>query len=62
MFGASLIDNGKTIGTYDGYVPDWIPGDYGDYVRMSIDIDTGKILNWKKPTAAQLAETFSNNS
>jgi len=47
---------------YDGYVPDWFPnpnaGHYGDYVQLTIDVDTGHILNWKKPTEAQLKETF----
>ena len=50
--------NGKH---YSGYVPDWMPGQhYGDYVTLEIDTDTGKILNWKKPTKAQLDETFNN--
>jgi len=44
---------------YDGYVPSWMPGDHdGDYVSLDIDAGTGKILNWKCPTSAQLAETF----
>jgi len=51
--------NGKE---YDGYVPDWFPTPaekhYGDYVSLDIDLDTGRILNWKKPTQAQLKETF----
>lgn len=40
---------------YDGYVPDFMPGDhYGDYVILDIDLDTGVVTNWKKPTAAQI--------
>lgn len=59
MFSASLSQDGKRIGEYDGYVPDWMPGQhYGDYVELKIDAETGQILNWKKPTAAQLNETF----
>jgi hypothetical protein len=58
LFGASLLENGRVIGNYDGYVPDCVPGEYGDYVRMEIDIETGRILNWKKPTIKQLRETF----
>jgi len=34
-----------------------MPEDHcGDYVELDIDIDTGMILNWKKPTKAQLKE------
>jgi hypothetical protein len=59
LFNAQLTkkENGiETIfGEYDGYVPDFMPGEhYGDYVRLEIDLDTGKILNWKKPTTADL--------
>ena len=39
----------------DGYVPDFMPGNhYGDYVILDIDLDTGMVTNWKKPTAAQI--------
>ena len=39
----------------DGYVPDFMPGErYGDYVILDIDLDTGMVANWKKPTAAQI--------
>jgi len=31
---------------------------YGDYVILEINIETGKIIGWKKPTQAQLKETF----
>lgn len=58
MFSAQLIEDGKRIGEYNGYVPKWFPNPnvqhYGDYVELEIDIATGKIVNWKKPTAAQL--------
>jgi hypothetical protein len=59
LFTATLSRNGQDVGSYDGYVPDWFPGKhYGDYVELEIDADTGKILNWKKPTKAQLDGTF----
>jgi hypothetical protein len=55
----SALWNGKE---YFGYVPDWLPNKntkhYGDYVELKIDIETGQILNWVKPTKAQLEETF----
>ena len=59
LFSAFLREDNKIIGEYDGYVPDFFPGEhYGDYVILEIDIATGQILNWKKPTQAQLNETF----
>ena len=50
-FNGILEEDGKTTGEYDGYVPSFFPEEhYGDYVELDIDIDTGKIVNWKKPT------------
>ena len=55
---AYAIDDaqGDEIYSQDGgYVPDFMPGDhYGDYVILDIDLDTGVVTNWKKPTAAQI--------
>ena len=60
MFSASLQGNPAD---YDGYVPAWFPSTaathYGDYIELKIDIDTGKILNWRTPTKEHLDETFS---
>ena len=61
MFGATLVDSaGKTVGVFDGYVPNWFPAPnvehYGDYVELEIDVATGRILNWKKPTAENLKD------
>lgn len=55
-----LDEQGNQIGEeHDGYVPKFFPDDhYGDYVMLDIDLETGKILNWKAPTEAQLNETF----
>ncbi len=58
MFGAQLRIDGKEISSYDGYVPSWFPEGGGDYVTLDIDIETGQIVNWKKPTQTQLDETF----
>jgi hypothetical protein len=58
-FSAELVDqNGEQIfDQEDGYVPGFMPGQhYGDYVILDIDLDTGKILNWKAPTAEQIQE------
>ena len=49
-------EQGLEIHSRDGYVPEFFPEDhYGDYLDLKIDIETGQILNWKKPTPAQLA-------
>ena len=59
LFSAFLREDNKIIGEYDGYVPEFFPGEhYGDYVILEIDIKTGQILNWKQPTQKQLKETF----
>lgn len=65
LFGAFLRDeNNKIVGEYDGYVPSWLPNPReshcGDYVSLEIDIETGKILNWKKPTQTQLKELIQS--
>ena len=47
----TVIDaNGDTIKESDGYVPDNIGIGGGDYVDLDIDIETGTIVNWKRPT------------
>ena len=60
LFQATLEENGKEIVTYSGYVPDFMPNEHwGDYVQLDIDIDTGKILNWKKPTDKELKDQLN---
>lgn len=51
-------DKGNELGGQDvGYVPDFMPGDhYGDYVDLHVDLETGQIKNWKKPTPEQIAK------
>jgi len=52
-FSATLIDDqGDEIYYCENeYVPSFMPGDhYGDYVYLNIDIDSGVILNWSKPS------------
>jgi hypothetical protein len=56
-----MDDKGGVIAEHAGYVPDFMPGEhFGDYVEIDIDLETGRILNWKKPTAAQLAKPRRN--
>jgi len=53
LFSATLKRDGKVIGEYSGYVPDFLGSD-GDYIELDIEIISGKIINWRKPSAAQL--------
>lgn len=54
--------DGKRVGEYNGYVPSFFPNPttdhYGDYIELNIDVDTGQIIGWKKPTEAQLKAMF----
>lgn len=63
LFSATLTDKGGHFkGEYDGYVPKFFPGQhFGDYVELRIDIATGRILNWKRPTQKQLDDTFKKD-
>jgi len=59
LFSATLRVDGKVVGNYDGYVPRFMPGEhYGDYVTLDINVDTGEILNWRKPKKSELDEIF----
>lgn len=64
MFSMQMLPglNSEPVAEYDGYVPLWFPNPneehYGDYVHLEIDIATGQILNWKRPTLGQLNKTF----
>jgi len=50
-------DNGKVTDS-DGYVPKGIGIDeYGDYVVLEIDMQTGQILNWKPVSDAKVIKT-----
>lgn len=57
-FTAGLYDqDDKELKDYSGYVPDFMPGDHhGDYVMLHIDIDSGQITNWVKPTQEQIED------
>ena len=55
-FAAGIKDGqGAEIGSYEGYVPDFFPGQhFGDYLILNIDLETGQIKNWQKPAAADI--------
>lgn len=58
--GAFVDAQGETLRDYEGYVPDFFPGEhYGDYLILNIDIETGLILNWKKPSPDDLQQFIS---
>lgn len=61
-FTAILEDEfGRQIIEYDGYVPDFFPGRHcGDYVELDIELTTGQIKNWRKPTEEQI-QVFINS-
>lgn len=42
-------ENGDFLGEYQGYVPKEIFGYGGDYIELTIDLETGKIVGWKQP-------------
>ena len=59
QFSAQLLDQDGSVihDQEDGYVPGFMPGEhYGDYVILEIDIDTGKINNWKPVTSEAIQE------
>ena len=61
MFTAKLVEDGKVTKTHDGYVPEFMPEDhYGDYVELDIDVETGMIVNWKKPSDNELESQLND--
>ncbi|HAS8352130.1 TPA: hypothetical protein I7721_13605 [Vibrio vulnificus] len=54
--------DGGEFASHAGCVPDFFPGDhYGDYLMLNIDVETGQITNWKKPTAEDITKMLSND-
>lgn len=61
-FDATLLsENGRAV-NYDGYVPGGIGIGGGDDICMDIDIETGKILNWKPLTEEEIVKEFYINN
>lgn len=46
---------------HDGYVPEDLGIGGGDDVILSIDLDTGKLLDWDKPSADSLSIFMSKS-
>lgn len=61
LFSCTFKNEDGSEVNYSGYVPDFFPGDhYGDYVMLDIDIETGRILNWKAPTLRDIIKTVKD--
>jgi len=59
-FAAILVEDGIATQEYEGYVPKFMPEEhYGDYVELDIDIATGNIVNWRKPTLARVKKELN---
>ena len=55
-FGALFMDKfGEVKGEYEGYPPMFLPEGPTD-LCLSIDLETGKILNWTKPLPHQIED------
>ena len=56
---AQLADaEGRVLAEHNGYVPALMPGEHcGDYVELEIDLETGTILNWVRPSKVVIEET-----
>lgn len=54
-FSCTFYDHrGGVVREYNGYVPGFMPGDhYGDYLELEINLETGKILNWRHQDAVR---------
>lgn len=57
----TLIDEkGKVVAEKESYVPNFMPGQhYGDYIELDIDVETGVIKNWKKPSQKKLLKDMA---
>ncbi len=64
LFYARLTDSdGKEIAEYDGYVPNFMPGEHwGDYVMLKIDIISGKIIDWTFPSPSKVLKEFKRGA
>jgi hypothetical protein len=50
-------DNNGNVSESDGYVPNDIGIGGGDYIEIDIDMETGRILNWKPISDKQVIES-----
>lgn len=53
----------KMVAERDGYVPSFLnegSDNDGDFLTLEIDVASGKILNWKKPTQKELKDSIDS--
>lgn len=53
---SELIVDGVSLGEISDYAPRVKGIGGGDYVAFQVDLETGQILNWQKPSEADLQE------
>lgn len=62
MFSFTAHDEkGAFVGEYQGYVPEEIFGYGGDYIELTIDLETGKIVGWNKPDEEEVERLLLRN-
>ena len=54
MFSLTVGENHKTEFDYDGYVPSDLGIGSGDYIELTIDLETGQIQDWKPITVDEV--------
>jgi len=53
--------NNNLMCEQSGYVPDIIPGRWGDYIEIHIDLSTGRIINWTPPTDKEIQDFIDSS-
>ena len=63
QFECKILDrDGGVIEKYEGYVPAFFPGEHcGDYLILNIDIETGNITNWQRPTEEDIIKLLGSD-
>lgn len=57
LFGLSVHDDDNNeVVDYDGYVPNGIGIGGGDYLELEIDLETGKVKDWKPLTVEDVKD------
>lgn len=56
-----LDTNQSELGIYEGYVPSWVGLGGGDYINLTIDVNTGQIVGWNEKIAREIRELHKNN-
>ena len=59
-FSCNIYEDGKQLNVeeYDGYPPSFLGN---DGIHLEIDLDTGQIQNWKKPSEEELREIIGDD-